>query len=258
MEQEKNKISVVIHTYNNENIIRACLESVKNFDEIVICDMHSTDKTLEIAKEYNAKIVFHENIGFVEPARNFAIQQASFEWVLIVDSDERIPEALHDYLYDFIQNEKQYSAIKIPRKNYYWKIFMEMTYPDYITRFARKSAIYWPDKVHSQPRIDGKIYTIGKNEKNLAFIHYTCDTPTKLVKVINKYTDCETDKLLLDNKKCNIYWRIFQSFTLIFEKFFIKGGWKNGIDGFILCVFFGFYKFLMYVKYYELLKNNKE
>ena len=88
------KISVVINTCNNEKIIRECLESVKNFDEIVICDMYSEDKTLEIAKEYNCKIVMHEKTGWVEPARNFAISHATNEWVLVVDSDEIITEEL--------------------------------------------------------------------------------------------------------------------------------------------------------------------
>ena len=77
-----NKISVIIHTYNNEKIIAECLEAVKNFDEIIICDMYSSDKTLEIAKKYNCKIVMHEKTEIVEPARNFAISQASNEWVL--------------------------------------------------------------------------------------------------------------------------------------------------------------------------------
>ena len=252
-----NKISVVIHTYNSDKIIKDCLESVKDFDEIVICDMYSTDKTLDIAKEYNAKIVMHENIGWADPARNFAIQQASHSWVLVVDSDERITPELKEFLYNFINTETQYSAVKIPRNNYFWNILMEMQYPDYIIRFARKDSIYWPPKVHSHPQIDGEIYTIPKSERKLAFIHYTCDTPTKFVNVINKYTDCEIEKLVEEKKKINIYWRIFQSFTLIFEKFFFKNGWKNGIDGFILCVFWGFYKFLMYVKYYEYLKAKK-
>ena len=253
-----NKISVIIHTYNNEKIIRECLESVKDFDEIVVCDMYSTDKTLEIAKEYNAKIVMHENIGWADPARNFAIQQASNEWVLVVDSDERITNELREYLYNFIKNNNDvYSALKIPRKNYYWGVFIEVQYPDFITRLIKKDNVFWPPKVHSQPEITGKIASIDKNRKDLAFIHYVCDSPTKLIHTTNIYTDKELDKLIAQNKSFNIYWRILQSFFLIFEKFFFKNGWKSGVDGFIFCVIMGFYKFLMYVKYYTYLKNKE-
>lgn len=88
-----NSISVVINTYNAERDLREVLESVKEFDEIVICDMESTDNTLDIAKEYGCKVVTFpkENHRIVEPARNFAIQSASSKWVLVVDADEIIP-----------------------------------------------------------------------------------------------------------------------------------------------------------------------
>ena len=120
--------------------------------------MYSTDKTVEIAKEYGAKIVMHENIGWADPARNFAIQQASNEWVLVVDSDEIIPAELKSYLYDFIKEPKNVSAIKLPRTNYCWGQKMQMLYPDYIIRFFKKDCINWAPYVHVTPEIkDNKI-----------------------------------------------------------------------------------------------------
>lgn len=253
-----NKISVIIHTFNNEKILRKCLESVKDFDEIIICDMYSTDKTLEIAKEYNCKIVMHDKIDIVEPARNFAIKQASNNWVLIVDSDEEISVSLRQYLYNFISTNNDYSAIKIPRINIFWGIQNEITYPDYVLRFAKRDEIFWPSEIHSQPKINGNIYTIPKENKNLAFIHYTCNSPSELVNTVNKYTDFELKKLI-DSKKTHFSmgFAIWKSFVLILEKFFLKHGYKNGIDGLILSIFCGFYKFLAYTKFYLYLKNKK-
>ena len=99
------KISVVINTYNAEKDLARVLESVKEFDEIVICDMESTDSTLEIAKQYNCKIVTFpkKNYTIVEPARQFAIDSASYKWVLLVDADEIVTKELHDYLYNAIE-----------------------------------------------------------------------------------------------------------------------------------------------------------
>ena len=85
-----NKISVVINTYNASKFLARVLDSVKDFDEIVICDMESTDDTLEIAQRYGCKIVTFkkEGVSIVEPARQFAIDAASHPWVLVVDADE--------------------------------------------------------------------------------------------------------------------------------------------------------------------------
>ena len=94
------KISVVINTYNAEKYLERVLEAVKGFDEILICDMYSTDNTIPIAQKYNCTIIYHENTGYVEPARNYAIQSAKYPWVLVIDADEIVPPALKDFLYN--------------------------------------------------------------------------------------------------------------------------------------------------------------
>ena len=63
------EISILIHTLNEERNIRNCLETVKWADEIIIIDMYSDDKTVEIAKEYTDKIFYHERMGYADPAR---------------------------------------------------------------------------------------------------------------------------------------------------------------------------------------------
>lgn len=84
------KISVVINTYNAERHLSSVLDSLKDFDEVVVCDMESTDATVAMAQSYGCRIVTFPkgNIKICEPARNFAIQAATHEWVLVVDADE--------------------------------------------------------------------------------------------------------------------------------------------------------------------------
>ena len=93
---EKKEISVVINTYNAEKFLQRVLDSVKDFDEIVICDMESTDHTVEIAQHAGCKVVTFPkaNHTCVELARNFAIQSASSPWVLVVDADELVTPEL--------------------------------------------------------------------------------------------------------------------------------------------------------------------
>ena len=99
------RISVVINTYNARQHLEKVLESVKDFDEIVVCDMESTDDTREIAEKYGCKIVIFPKAHHTccEPARTFAIQSASSKWVLVVDADEIVTPELREELYRRIQ-----------------------------------------------------------------------------------------------------------------------------------------------------------
>lgn len=252
------QISVVIHTYNNDKIIRKCLDSVKDFNEIVICDMYSTDKTIEIAKEYGCKIVMHENIGWADPARNFAISQASNDWVLVVDSDEQITPELREYLYKFIEDPKDYTALWIPRLNYCWGKPMELLYPDMIFRLFKKGKAYFPPKVHGRPQInEGKEFYMPINNRKLAIIHQHTQNISSIINKINKYTDLECEKLIQEDKDINFAYAMWRSLWQVLEKFLLKKGYKDGLRGFYCSYIFGVYKFFTYVKYWEY-KNKKD
>ena len=133
------KISVVINTYNAEQHLSAVLDSVRDFDEVLICDMESTDRTLQIAEQYGCRIITFPRgtYNIVEPARQFAIEQASHPWLLFVDADELVSPALRDFLYAHIEREDAEEGIAIPRKNYFMGRFMHACYPDYVLRFFR-------------------------------------------------------------------------------------------------------------------------
>ena len=131
------QISVVINTYNAEKYLARVLETASSFDEVVVCDMESTDGTVAIAQRYGCKVVSFPkaNHKSAEPARTFAIQSASSDWVLVVDADELITQALHDYLYDFVKNPGDIRGLYIPRKNYTMGVLLPSSYPDYQLRF---------------------------------------------------------------------------------------------------------------------------
>src|SRR5688572_12024024 len=95
-------ISVVINTFNEEKNIERAIKSVAWADEILVCDMHSDDNTAIIARKLGATVFLHKRVGFVEPARNFAISKASNDWILILDADEEIPGSLSDKFKEII------------------------------------------------------------------------------------------------------------------------------------------------------------
>jgi glycosyltransferase involved in cell wall biosynthesis len=222
---------------------------VKAFDEIVICDMHSTDNTLSIAEAYNCKIIFHEKCTHAEPARNFAIHSATHEWVLVVDSDEVVPEALRLYLYKRIQETDCPHALWIPHKNYFMGKFMHGDYPGYILRFFKKEGSYWPPYVHTHVKVDGKQEYIPARRKDLAFIHLVNNPMELKLRKINTYTDNEVEKR--SSQKISYFKIVYAPAYRFIKAYFIKGGFRDGKAGLINAGMNAFYKFVTIAKIWE-------
>jgi glycosyltransferase involved in cell wall biosynthesis len=244
------QISVVINTYNASKYLARVLDTVKNFDEIVVCDMESTDNTIAIAREYGCKIVTFPKADYksAEPARTFAIQSAVSDWVLVVDADELVSEALRSYLYDFIKAPGEVRGLYIPRKNYTMKVFLPSSYPDYQLRFFIKEGTTWPPYVHTFPSVQGALSYIPKSRKDCAFEHLD-DSTRATINRLNNYTDNEVEKRA--GKKVTLF-KLFASPTIRFLKqYFIKGGVLYGIPGYVQAMREAQYKFTALCKLYE-------
>src|SRR5260221_117083 len=121
-----NNISAVITTLNAEDKLAACLSSVKWVDELIVIDDGSTDETVNIAKKFTKKIFHHQSKGYVEPARNFSINKATKEWILVLDSDEEVSQALGKKLLSIVEEDDQtINAVAIPRKNIIFEKWIE-------------------------------------------------------------------------------------------------------------------------------------
>ena len=150
-------ISVVVITKNEAGRIKACLESVKWADEIVVIDNGSSDFTLEIVKKYTDNILTFKNMDFSE-LRNKGMEKAIGDWVLYVDSDERVLESLKEELLKLVETEK--TAYAISRRNIIFG--REVNYgpykKDWVIRLLKKNNFEtWFGKVHEQPKFIGKL-----------------------------------------------------------------------------------------------------
>lgn len=244
------QISVVINTYNAEKYLARVLETASSFDEVVVCDMESTDGTVAIAQRYGCKVVSFPkaNHKSAEPARTFAIQSASSDWVLVVDADELIPQALHDYLYDFVKNPGDIRGLYIPRKNYTMGVFLPSSYPDYQLRFFIKEGTVWPPYVHTFPTVQGKVEYIDKKRKDVAFDHLD-DSTQATIRRLNNYTDNEVEKKR--GRHVTLPYMIFSPMMRFIKLYFLKGGCFYGIAGFVQAQRSAIYKFTMLCKLYE-------
>jgi len=247
--------SVVINTYNAETYLRKVLDSVKEVDEIVICDMHSTDTTIAIAKEYNCKIVYFdesgENIGICEPARNLAIQSATNQWVLLLDADEIAPKSLLNYCNAHLQKVNPEEGIFIPRKNFLHGVFMHASYPDYIMRFFRKDACDWPPTMHSIPKIDGNTIKIPKKNKDRAIIHLDDQSIHERIEKLNRYASNDVKRMKQAGRRFSRT-ALLLRMTFFFVKFYlIKGGFRDGKMGLVYSLLHSFYRFIAIAKVWE-------
>ena len=244
---EDNKISVIINTYNAEQHRRKVLDSVKDFDEVVVCDMESTDHTLEIAKEYGCKIVTFpkENHTCCEPARTFAIQSASNKWAFVVDADEIVTPELREELYELIQQPNCAAGYYIPRQNMFMSMFVRDFHYDYQLRFLVREGTEWPPYIHSLPKVPGRVEKL-KARKEARLLHLMDETMHEYITKMNIYTDNETDKkqygtLALFGRPL---WRFFKSYVM-------DGSFRMGTRGLIRSLMAAQYQFILVSKIIE-------
>ena len=250
-------ISVVINTYNAALYLEQVLEAVKDFDEVLVCDMESTDATLDIARKHDCRIVTFPKADHksAEPARTFAIQSAANPWVLVVDADEIVTPELRDYLYARIKEKDCPTGIYIPRLNRFMLHYTKSNSYDYQLRFFRKEGVTWPPYVHTFPTVNGRTEKIPHKMKKARFVHLADETISVLMKKTNAYTDNELVKRAEKHYGFGALmgrplWRFFRNYIL-------KMGFRDGMPGLIRAGMDAVYQFVLVAKIMEQQYRNK-
>lgn len=247
----KINISAVVNTRNEEKNIEDCLKTLHFADEIIVVDMESEDKTKQIAKSYTDKVFDHKMVGYVEPARNFAISKAIGNWILIVDADERVPKTLAKKLIE-ITEENDCDFVRIPRKNL---IFGQWTqhsrwWPDYNIRFFKKDTVEWQDEIHSIPVTTG----IGVNldaDETLAIEHHHYNTIDEYFERALRYSTQQAKELISSGYKFDAKDLIIKPIGEFINRFFAGDGYKDGLHGLVLAFLQMFSVMLIYLKIWQ-------
>jgi hypothetical protein len=197
MASELIPMSVIVHTRNSAQTLKACLESAKFARDIVVIDMHSSDESKQIAKAYTNRIFEVEDSGIVETARNFGISKATENWIFLLDADEEISPDLRDWLQSFLRQKQiaDVTAYFIPRQNImFGKVVKGGWWPDYNLRFFQKGSVTWPEKIHSTPEFNGKREYLPI-EKERYIIHHNYQSVSQFVDRMNHYTTVTANQL---------------------------------------------------------------
>ena len=259
---EMKKISIIIHSLNEEKNIEDCIKFAKLLtDEIILVDMESTDNTVEIARSLNASIFNFPKSDYVEPAREFGISKSRTDWVLILDADERMTKELANEINSLIMlpstpyTLQPISYYKIPRRNIFggvkWFKYGGW-WPDYQIRLINKKYfISWPKRIHSIPQIKGDLGYL-----NSPLIHYFHGDLSNMVKKTVIFEDIESD-LLLKAKRSTGTRIFFRKYLAELYRRLIKNlGFLDGAFGIIEAIYQAFSKTITYIFLYE--KQNKK
>lgn len=245
-------ISAIYISYNDAQKLKDSLECVKDFaDEIVILDLGSTDNSREIGEKYRAKIFYHILVPYVELVRNYAVDLAKGDWILVLDPDEKIGEKLKNKLNE-IRNQNKYDGVNIPRKNIFFGHWISHTnwWPDRHIRFFRKGKVKWHDKIHSYPEVNGDTIDL-KAKEELAIIHNGYKSVNEFLSRQNRYSSIEAENLCKEGVRFSwmlFFWKSTREFLVRFLK---HRGFLDGFYGFVLTYLMMIYQFEVMIKLWE-------
>lgn len=288
MENNKRQtISVTLATYNEQDFLEDCLKSVAGWvDEIVIVDGHSTDKTVEIAKKYKAKVLLRENNPIFHVQKQIANETAKSDWILQLDADERVPENLKNEILMLLAGKSfgvdswispikslisgflpvfakpsslnnPASAYWLPRTNFFLGKYLKNTgqYPDPVIRLFQRGKAYLPAKsVHEQMVVEGETGWL-KND----LLHYATPTFDRYLLREERYSSLTATELKSQKLKINLLNTINYLFLkpagTFLRLFFRYRGFMDGFPGFVFSLYSGLHFAFAYMKLWEIYKK---
>ncbi len=245
-------LSIAIITYNEENNIRDALESVSWADEIVVVDSFSTDKTLEICREYTDKIYSEEWAGF-SAQKNRAIELTTQPWVLVLDADERVSEDLKSEIIRAISNPDPADGYYIARENYFSGRWIKHGgwWPDLTLRlFKRDKGAFEEREVHEAIKVEGDTDSLEN-----PIIHYTYKSIDDFFVRMEKYSGLAAKEMHKRRRKVSLLDLIFRPPATFISMYFIRLGILDGLYGIILASLYSVYTFKKYSKFRKLIRR---
>lgn len=244
-------LSVVLITKDEARQITQCLDTVAWADELIIVDDGSTDDTVSLCQRYASKVVSHRSDGNFDRQRNLGMDQATGDWILQMDADERVPEALRLELELILRSRPPANGLEIRRIN--WFLGRRMRYGSWegwgLKLFRRGTGRYVGNSVHETLRLDGMR---GRCEAPIE--HYPYQTLSQIIHRTNFYSSVQARVMSekpqpaardmrrqLLRRPAKIFWKIYVK----------KQAYREGFTGLLFSVLFSWGHWMEWVKYWE-------
>jgi glycosyltransferase involved in cell wall biosynthesis len=258
----RQRLAVVVIVKNEERQIARCLESAAWADELLIVDDDSTDRTVEIAQRYGARVIAHRSEGNFDRQRNIGIGAATADWVLQMDADEVIPPPLRQAIERALSGASDGAeapvAYRIRRSNYF--LGRRMRFGGWSTEgvklFRREKARYIGRSVHETLQVDGPIGSLTADMEHYPFISLE-----QVIERTNRYTTVEARILAEEQPRLprrTIAYQLLWRPVKIFWKSYVKrAGWRDGMHGLVFGLWGSWAHWLRWAKYWELTRDTR-
>jgi glycosyltransferase involved in cell wall biosynthesis len=246
-------LSVIVITKNEAQHIARCLSSVRWADEIIVFDSGSSDNTVEICRQFTNKVFVTSWPGF-GPQKQRALAKAVGDWVLSIDADEYVSDALREELQQAMNNE-QATGFEIPRLSSYCGRDMKHGgwWPDYVTRlFRREQGRFTDDIVHERVIIDGKLERLTQPLLHEAFVN-----PDEVLHKINSYSTLGAEKLYAKEQTSSVMLAIMKGAWTFFRTYILKASCLDGAQGLMLAISNAEGAYYKYLKLWDLHRQRR-
>ncbi|MBM3358587.1 MAG: glycosyltransferase family 2 protein [Betaproteobacteria bacterium] len=248
------KLSVIVISKNNEAVIRRCLESALWADELVVVDSGSADRTVEICRELGAKVKVTEDWPGHGPQKNRALDLATGDWVLSLDSDEWMTPELRSEIERTLADPGNKAAFAMPRRSSFCGRFMRHSgwWPDYVTRlFRRDAARFSEDHTHDRVIVNGPI---GRLKQPV--LHEAITDLDRMLVKMNMYSTTSALEFHRSGRRASLATALVHGGWAFMRTYFLRGGFLDGREGFMLAVANAEGSYYRYVKLMLLSKKS--
>lgn len=234
--------------------VRECLDSLMWVDEVVIVDAGSSDRTREICREYTNKIFVNPWPGHSEQ-KNFALDLATYDWVLSIDADERVPPALQQEIEDALARPDRAEGYTIPRRNIFlgrWMRYGEW-YPDRVLRLFRKShGRFGGINPHDRVELQGRLGVLKE-----PLLHFTYRSLNQYIDKQYRYACISAQERLKrrPDAQVSVLTLVARPILKFVELYLIKRGFMDGTYGLVTAAFAAYFAFLKYARLWELTRK---
>jgi glycosyltransferase involved in cell wall biosynthesis len=247
-------LSVVIIAKDEQKNIRRCLQSVSWADEIVLVDSESEDSTVDIAREFGARVFSRPWNGY-GTAKREAVSKAAGDWVLSIDADEVVSRELRDEIKDILESEAAFAGYFVSRKTMFLGRWIKHCgwYPDFVLRLFRKSQGNFNDAVvHEKVVISGEVAYL-KNE----LLHYSYPSLEEYFRKFTWYTSLGADEAVRKGVKAGWFDIAVKPVLSFLSHYLVRQGFRDGLEGFMISVLSALAVMVKYAKVREINRTGK-